>query len=361
LEDAIEIDVDAVYDGEELYVGGVLEHIEEAGIHSGDSACVIPPYTLGKGHLATVRSYVEAIARALGVQGFLNVQLAFKDDVLFVIEANPRASRTVPFISKATGVPLAKVAARVMIGDRIADLRSPSQDPTHPEPPLLPAVDATTGLRLDHVAVKEAVLPFDRFPEVDSVLGPEMRSTGEVMGIDTSFGAAFAKSQAGTGKMVLPTRGTVFVSVANRDKRAIVFPVKRLVDLGFDILATEGTAEVLQRAGVPAAFVAKVSDGPTGEPHVVDLIAGGRVDLVLNTPFGRGPRSDGYLIRTSAVAHGVPCITTMSGILAAIQGIESLQHGRLEVGSLQEYHRRVTGDVHPIPISPSSSSSSASS
>ncbi|MDQ3931308.1 MAG: carbamoyl-phosphate synthase large subunit [Actinomycetota bacterium] len=352
LEDAIEIDVDAVYDGEELYVGGVLEHIEEAGIHSGDSACVIPPYTLGKSHLATIRDYVEAIARGLGVQGLLNVQLAFKDDVLFVIEANPRASRTVPFVSKATGVPLAKVAARVIVGDRIADLREPSGA----QPPLLPAVDATTGLRVDHVAVKEAVLPFDRFPGVDSVLGPEMRSTGEVMGIDASFGAAFAKSQAGTGKMVLPTRGTVFVSVANRDKRAIVFPVKRLVDLGFDILATEGTAEVLQRAGVPATFVAKVSDGPIGEPHVVDLIAGGQVDLVLNTPFGRGPRSDGYLIRTAAVTHGVPCITTMSGILAAIQGIESLQHGRLGVGSLQEYHRRVAGTAPPAPTSSSSSS-----
>ncbi len=330
LEDAIEIDVDAVYDGEELYVAGVLEHIEEAGIHSGDSACVIPPYTLGRGHLATIRGYVEAIASALGVRGLLNVQLAFKDDVIYVIEANPRASRTVPFVSKATGVPLAKVAARVMIGDRLSDLRSTS---------LLPAVDATTGLRLEHVAVKEAVLPFDRFPGVDSVLGPEMRSTGEVMGVDASFGAAFAKSQAGTGTMVLPTRGTVFVSVANRDKRAIVFPVKRLVDLGFDIIATEGTAEVLQRAGVPASRVAKVSDGDAGEPHVVDLIASGRVDLVLNTPFGRGPRSDGYLIRTAAVTHGVPCITTMSGILAAIQGIESLQHGRLVVGSLQEYLR----------------------
>ncbi|MFN2555990.1 MAG: carbamoyl-phosphate synthase large subunit [Nitriliruptorales bacterium] len=335
LEDAIEIDVDAVYDGEELYVAGVLEHIEEAGIHSGDSACVIPPYTLGKGHLATIRRHVEAIASGLGVQGLINVQLAFKDDVIFVIEANPRASRTVPFISKATGVPLAKVAARVMIGERLAELRT---SPT----PLLPPVDATTGLRLEHVAVKEAVLPFDRFPGVDSVLGPEMRSTGEVMGVDSSFGAAFAKSQAGTGTMVLPTRGTVFVSVANRDKRAIVFPVKRLVDLGFDIIATEGTAEVLQRAGVPAAHVAKVSDGATGEPHVVDLIASGRVDLVLNTPFGRGPRSDGYLIRTAAVSHGVPCITTMSGILAAIQGIESLRHGRLGVGSLQEYHRRAS-------------------
>ncbi|MBW3577065.1 MAG: carbamoyl-phosphate synthase large subunit [Actinobacteria bacterium] len=331
LEDAIELDVDAVFDGEELYVGGVLEHIEEAGIHSGDSACVIPPYTLSRSHLATVRQYISAIARGLGVVGLVNVQLALKDDVMYVIEANPRASRTVPFVSKATGVPLAKIAARVMAGDRLADLRHDG---------LVPPVDATTGLTLEHIAVKEAVLPFDRFPGVDALLGPEMRSTGEVMGIDDSFGAAFAKSQAGTGTMVLPTGGTVFVSVANRDKRAIVFPVKRLVDLGFEVVATDGTAEVLQRAGVPAGVVRKVSETGAG-PHVVDLIGDGDVDLILNTPYGIGPRGDGYLIRTAAVTHGVPCITTMSGILAAIQGIESLQAGPLVVRPLQDHHARL--------------------
>ncbi|MGH3443469.1 MAG: carbamoyl-phosphate synthase large subunit [Nitriliruptorales bacterium] len=329
LEDAIEVDVDAVFDGDELFVGGVLEHIEEAGIHSGDSACVIPPYTLGRGHLATVRGYVEAIARGLGVRGLLNVQLALKDDVFHVIEANPRASRTVPFVSKATGVELAKAAARVMLGERLSDLR---------EAGLLPAEDVTSGLDFDHLAVKEAVLPFDRFPGVDALLGPEMRSTGEVMGIDHSFGAAYAKSQAGTGSMVLPTKGAVFVSVANRDKRSIVFPVKRLVDLGFDVLATEGTAEVLQRAGVPATLVKKVSEG---SPNVVDLIGDGKVDLVLNTPFGIASRGDGYLIRTAAVTHGVPQVTTLSGILAAIQGIDALQHGPLDVTSLQELHSRM--------------------
>ncbi len=218
-----------------------------------------------------------------------------------------------------------------MLGERLADLRREG---------LLPPVDATTGLEIDHVAVKEAVLPFDRFPGVDSLLGPEMRSTGEVMGVDRSFGAAFAKSQAGTGAMVLPTGGTVFVSVANRDKRAIVFPVKRLADLGFDVIATDGTADVLRKAGVDARVVRKVSE-PGDGPHVVDLIADGVVDLVLNTPFGVGPRSDGYLIRTAAVTHGVPCITTMSGILAAIQGIESLRDGPLTVASLQELQQRI--------------------
>ncbi len=331
LEDAIEVDVDAVSDGVDLFVGGVLEHIEEAGIHSGDSACVLPPYSLSHRHLAEIREIVAALAQGLGVQGLLNVQLALKDETIHLIEANPRASRTVPFVSKATGVELAKVAARVMLGEKLADLRTEG---------ALPDRDVTTGLELDHVAVKEAVLPFDRFPGVDSVLGPEMRSTGEVMGVDTSFGVAFAKSQAGTGAMILPTGGKVFVSVADRDKRAIVFPVKRLADLGFDVFATRGTAEVLRRADVPAEIVAKVSDG---SPNVVDLIGDGRVDLVLNTPFGTGPRSDGYLIRTAAVTHGVPCITTMSGILAAIQGIEALRSGTLRVSSLQELHAAIHG------------------
>jgi carbamoyl-phosphate synthase large subunit len=240
LEGAIEVDVDAVYDGHEVFVGGVLEHIEEAGVHSGDSACTLPPITLGQGQIEEIRRVAEGIATGLEVRGLLNVQFAVKDDVLFCIEANPRASRTVPFTSKATGVPLAKVAARVMAGATLADLRAEGMVPAH---------DMVTGPPIPHVAVKEAVLPFDRFPGVDALLGPEMRSTGEVMGIDVDFGAAFAKSQAGTGSMVLPTASAatetgepaqVFVSVANRDKRSIVFPVKRLVDLGFEILATKG-------------------------------------------------------------------------------------------------------------------------
>src|SRR6056297_878055 len=325
LEGAIEIDVDAVYDGEELFVGGVLEHIEEAGVHSGDSACTLPPITLGRGQEAEVARVTEGIARGLGVRGLINVQFALKDDVLWCIEANPRASRTVPFSSKATGVPLAKVAARVMAGATLAQLRDEG---------MIPALDAVKGVRPDHIAVKEAVLPFDRFPGVDALLGPEMRSTGEVMGIDVDFGAAFAKSQAGTGSMVLPTSGSVFVSVANREKRAIVFPVKRLLDLGFDIVATEGTADVLRRAGIPARVVGKVS---RGQREVIDMITAGEVGLVLNTPFGSGTRGDGYEIREAAVTNGVPCITTLAGILAAIQGVESLQRGPLKVRSLQAY------------------------
>jgi carbamoyl-phosphate synthase large subunit len=325
LEGAIEIDVDAVFDGDELFVGGILEHIEEAGVHSGDSACTLPPLTLGRNQEDAIRTITDGIARGLGVRGLLNVQFALKDDVLYCIEANPRASRTVPFTSKATGVPLAKVAARVMAGASLAALRAEG---------MVPAQDAVQGPRPPHVAVKEAVLPFDRFPGVDARLGPEMRSTGEVMGIDLDFGAAFAKSQAGTGSMVLPGAGSVFVSVANRDKRAIVFPVMRLIDLGFDILATEGTADVLRRAGVPARVVGKVSQGAH---EVLDLLERREIGLVLNTPFGSGTRTDGYELRQAAVTNGVPYITTLAGILAAIHGVEALRSGPLEVRSLQEY------------------------
>jgi carbamoyl-phosphate synthase large subunit len=333
LEGAVEVDVDAVYDGSELFVGGVMEHIEEAGVHSGDSACVVPPYTLGRSQQRQLREYTEAIADALGTRGPINIQYAIRDDVIFVIEANPRASRTMPFVSKATGVPLAKVAARVMAGSTLADLRAEGWLPPH---------DMVTGPELRHVAVKEAVMPFNRFPGVDTRLGPEMRSTGEVMGIDPDFGVAFAKSQAGTGTMVLPTKGTVFASIANRDKRAMIFPVKRLADLGFAILATEGTAETLRRAGIDAEVVRKFSEGG---PNIVDRIAAGGVDLILNTPMGSGPRSDGYEIRAASVEHGVPCITTMSGILAAIQGIEALRAGSVGVRSLQEYHRDIAQEA----------------
>jgi carbamoyl-phosphate synthase large subunit len=340
LEGAIEIDVDAVFDGDETFVGGVLEHIEEAGVHSGDSACTLPPITLGRGQIAEIRRVTDGIARGLGVRGLLNVQFALKDDVLSCIEANPRASRTVPFVSKATGVPLAKVAARVMAGAKLSELRGEG---------LVPADDAVSGPRPRHVAVKEAVLPFDRFPGVDALLGPEMRSTGEVMGIDADFGAAFAKSQAGTGSMVLPGAApvesapeAVFVSVANRDKRAIVFPVKRLLDLGFEIVATEGTADVLDRAGVPVTVVGKVS---TGDRSILDLLESGRIKLVLNTPFGQGTRGDGYDIRQAAITNGVPCITTLSGILAAIQGVEALRSGDVQVRSLQEYQAALAAEL----------------
>ena len=326
LEGAVEVDVDAVFDGAEIFLGGIMEHIEEAGVHSGDSACVLPPYTLGRAQQRQLREYTAAIAEALGTRGLINIQYAVQNDVIHVLEANPRASRTTPFVSKATGVPLAKVAARVMAGARLADLRAEG---------MVPDGDAVTGPTPNYVAVKEAVMPFNRFPGVDTMLGPEMRSTGEVMGIDADFGVAFAKSQAGTGAMVLPAKGSVFVSIANRDKRAMIFPVKRLAELGFTVYATEGTADTLQRAGVQAELVHKVHEG---SPNVVDRIASGEVDLVLNTPAGSGPRADGYEIRTAAVSHGVPCITTLSGILAAIQGIEGLRENKASVRSLQEYH-----------------------
>ncbi len=334
LDDAIEVDVDALYDGAELFLGGVMEHIEEAGIHSGDSACALPPITLGRADIARIREATEAIARGVGVRGLLNVQFAIAGDVLYVLEANPRASRTVPFVSKATDVPLAKAAARVMLGTTIAQLRDEG---------LLPRGDGA-DLPFDApICVKEAVLPWSRFRGVDTVLGPEMRSTGEVMGIDDSFGTAFAKSQeAAYG--ALPTKGRVFVSVANRDKRHLVFPVKRLADLGFEVLATDGTAEVLRRNGVNATVVRKNSEGrgPNGEPTVIDRIHAGEVDLIVNTPFGNsGPRLDGYEIRTAAVLRGVPCLTTVQALAAAVQGIEALRGGEVGVAPLQEHHVRI--------------------
>ncbi|PSK96864.1 carbamoyl-phosphate synthase large subunit [Murinocardiopsis flavida] len=339
LDDAIEIDVDALYDGTELYLGGVMEHIEEAGIHSGDSACALPAVTLGSEDIERIRYSTEAIARGTGVRGLLNVQYALASGVLYVLEANPRASRTVPFVSKATAVPLAKAAARVMLGASVADLRAEGMLPAHGDGGTLP-FDAP-------IAVKEAVLPFNRFIDrdgegVDTVLGPEMRSTGEVMGLDADFGAAYAKSQlAAYGS--LPVSGAVFVSVANRDKRTMVFPIKRLADLGFDILATEGTAQVLRRNGVRAEVVRKHSEGPGtgGEPTIVQLIHDGAVGLIVNTPFGSagqsGPRLDGYEIRTAAVVRGVPSVTTVQGLAAAVQGIEALVRGDIGVRSLQEH------------------------
>ncbi|MET0964989.1 MAG: carbamoyl-phosphate synthase large subunit, partial [Nakamurella sp.] len=339
LDDAIEIDVDALCDGTEVYLGGVMEHIEEAGIHSGDSACVLPPITLGRSDIAEVRAHTEAIALGVGVRGLLNVQYALKDQTLYVLEANPRASRTVPFSSKATAVPLAMAAARIMLGASIADLRAEGLLPARGDGGTLPAGAP--------VAVKEAVLPFHRFrrPDgtgVDSLLGPEMRSTGEVMGIDTAFGPAFAKSQTASYGS-LPTKGTVFVSVANADKRSMVFPVKRLADLGFRIVATEGTAEMLQRNGMDVEVVSKYFEGEgTGEGTVVEMIRAGEVDLVINTPYGQsGPRVDGYEIRTAAVSADIPCITTVAGAAAAIQGIEALTRSDVGVAPLQVLHARL--------------------
>ncbi|MBP2702407.1 carbamoyl-phosphate synthase large subunit [Microbispora sp. RL4-1S] len=338
LDDAIEIDVDALFDGEELYLGGVMEHIEEAGIHSGDSACALPPITLGSFDIKRIRSATEAIARGVGVRGLLNVQYAIAAGVLYVLEANPRASRTVPFVSKATAVPLAKAAARVMMGATVRELRAEGMLPAEGDGGTLP-LDAP-------IAVKEAVLPFNRFRGVDTILGPEMRSTGEVMGIDEFFGTAYAKSQA-AAYGPLPTKGRAFVSIANKDKRAAVFPVKALADLGFEILATEGTAEVLRRNGVRARIVRKHSDGtgPDGEPTIVRRILDGEVDLIVNTPFDSpghaGPRLDGYEIRTAAVLRGIACITTVQGLAAAVQGIQHIVRGDIGVRSLQEHARRL--------------------
>ncbi|HEX5616466.1 MAG TPA: carbamoyl-phosphate synthase large subunit [Acidimicrobiia bacterium] len=324
LEDAIEVDVDALRDHTgEVLIGGVMEHIEEAGVHSGDSACAIPPPTLSGPIVARVEEHARALATALEVEGLLNVQFAVKDDTVYVLEANPRASRTVPFVSKATGVPLAKVAARVMLGATLAELRE--------EGLLRPPAEG------GHISVKEAVLPFNRFPAVDTLLGPEMRSTGEVMGIDRTFGMAFAKSQAGAGN-TLPMQGTIFLSLADRDKEPGVVAARRFAELGLSLIATAGTAAALEAHGIPVqAVVAKVGE-PIGV-DAVDLISSGKVDLVVNTPRGRGPRADGVHIRQAAVRHNVPCVTTVAAGLAAAQGIAELARSTPEVRSLQEYHR----------------------
>ncbi|MGC1215177.1 MAG: carbamoyl-phosphate synthase large subunit, partial [Micromonospora sp.] len=336
LDDAIEIDVDALVDADgDVYLGGVMEHIEEAGIHSGDSSCALPPITLAGSHLAQVRSYTEAIATGVGVRGLLNVQYALKDDMLYVLEANPRASRTVPFVSKATAVPLAKAAARIALGATIAELRA--------EGMLPPTGDGGTMPVDGPIAVKEAVLPFKRFRTpsgkgIDVLLGPEMKSTGEVMGIDTNFGHAFAKSQSAAYGS-LPTAGKIFVSVANRDKRGMIFPIKRLADLGFEIVATTGTAEVLRRHGIACEQIRKHYEAGEGE-DAVSLILGGDVALVVNTPQGSGAsaRSDGYEIRSAAVTADIPCITTVPGAAAAVMGIEARIRGDMRVRPLQELH-----------------------
>jgi carbamoyl-phosphate synthase large subunit len=316
LEDAVEVDVDALCDADgQVLVCGIMEHIEEAGIHSGDSACVLPPITLGPDQIAAIGEATARLGRALGVIGILNVQFALKGERLYVLEANPRSSRSVPFVEKVTGLPVAKAAALLMTGAVLADLDLSAAEPAH-------------------VGVKEAVLPFARFPGADSLLGPEMRSTGEVLGLDSRFGAAFAKSQeAAYG--ALPTKGVAFLSVRNADKRAIVLPAKRLADLGFTLLATTGTAGVLHRNGVPAAIVRKAHEGPD---NVVDRIRAGEIDLVVNTPQGSGARGDGYDIRIAAVAADIPCITTLSGLTAVVQGIEARLSGDLAVRPLQSWH-----------------------
>jgi len=315
LEDAIEIDVDAVADGTRCVVAGIMEHIEEAGIHSGDSASALPPYSLND-VIERIRTCTYKLAGALNVVGLMNIQYAVKDDVIYVLEVNPRASRTVPFVSKATGVQWAKVAAKLMAGKTLNDLGI--------EKEIVPA----------HVAVKESVFPFNKFAGVDTILGPEMKSTGEVMGIDSTFGSAFWKSQLAAGQD-LPSAGNVFLSVKNRDKRNVVFIAKKLSDLGFTIHATKGTGKVLANNGIDVTFVNKVSEG---RPHVVDMIKNGGIQFIINTPSGRNPKMDEVAIRSGAVQYKIPYTTTLSGAQAVVNAIEVMQKGTLQVRALQDYY-----------------------
>lgn len=318
LEDAIEVDVDMIADGETFVIGGILEHIEEAGIHSGDAAMVLPPFSLGEDVIQKIRSATVAMAKELKVVGLMNVQYAVRDNKVFVLEVNPRASRTIPFVSKAIGISLAKLAAKVMAGAKLKDL------------------GFTTERIPDYSSVKESVFPFNRFPGIDIMLGPEMKSTGEVMGIDDDFGCAYIKSQLAAGQN-LPLKGRVFVSVKDKDKRTIVFIVKRLVDLGFEIVASEGTAKALKKNGIEVESMRKVYEG---RPNIIDSLKDGTISLIINTPSGRMPREDEVKIRSTAIMQGVPCITTISGAQASVNGIEVLLKKDLDVEPLQSYHNR---------------------
>jgi carbamoyl-phosphate synthase large subunit len=318
LNDAIEVDVDCICDGESVYVAGVMEHIEEAGIHSGDSACSLPPYSLSPAMITELKSETEALAKALNVVGLMNVQYAIKDDTIYVLEVNPRASRTVPFVAKATGVPVAKIGARVMAGAKLATDFKLDDDSIAP-----------------HVAVKEAVFPFARFPNVDTILGPEMKSTGEVMGLDSSFERAFAKAQLGAG-VILPMQGRVFLSIKDADKKGLPALARRLNEMGFSILATRGTAARIREAGFPVTVVNKVLEG---RPHCVDAIRSGEIQLVINTASTPQSVADSFAIRRSALTHGIPHYTTLAGARAAIHAIAALKAGTLEVAPLQSYFR----------------------
>jgi carbamoyl-phosphate synthase large subunit len=327
LENAIEVDVDALCDGEraaggggDVWIGGIMQHVEEAGVHSGDSACVLPPHSLGEEMLEQIREATREIALALGVVGLINIQFAVHGGELSVIEANPRASRTIPFVSKAVGLPLAKLACRIMLGERLAAIELPRE---------------REGMgRGDHVSVKEAVLPFDRFEGSDAVLGVEMRSTGEVMGVARDFPSAFAKAQAAAG-VPRPRRGTAFITVTDADKAGAFAVAHSLHDNGFRIVATRGTAEAIARMGVPVERLNKIGEG---SPHVLDWIERGDVDLVVNTPTGVGARTDGYEIRRAAVMHGIPCLTTLSAGVSAARAIAGARESEPEVLCLQELH-----------------------
>jgi len=318
LERAIEVDVDAIYDGQELFIGGIMEHIEEAGIHSGDSACVIPAFTLDDRTIETIREYTFKMAHELKVIGLINIQFAVKDGRVYVLEANPRASRTVPFVSKSIKVPMAKIASRVLAGMKLRDQDFKRVDPT----------------KLDYFSIKEAVLPFNRFPGADTILGPEMKSTGEVMGIDPNFGIAFAKTQISTNQ-VFPTSGSVFISVNDKDKDLIVSIAKKFSEMDFKIISTKGTGDILTENGIKTNMVLKIREG---RPNVIDMIKNREIDLIINTPEGSGARSDGYYMRTAAVLYNVPSITTLSAVSALLQGIEEMRkNSKVKVKAIQEY------------------------
>ncbi|MGQ9543983.1 MAG: carbamoyl-phosphate synthase large subunit [Candidatus Bathyarchaeia archaeon] len=316
IEDALEVEVDALCDGDDVLIGGIMEHIEEAGVHSGDSACVLPPISLNERVIETVKDYTRKIALALKVVGLINIQYAVKDDVVYVLEANPRASRTVPFVSKATGIPLAKIAAKLMIGKKLRDL------------------NVKERLNMKHVAVKESVFPFNKLPGVDPALTPEMKSTGEVMGIDYDFGMAYYKAELAAG-MRLPTEGVAFISVKDKDKNKAVPVARSLKNLGFEILATKGTAEYLAKSGIETKLIPKKTEG---RPNIVDLIINGDVSLIINTPSGKGPKKEGYDIRRAAVEYNIPYITTMPAALAAVKGIEAIKKGKMTIKPIQEYN-----------------------
>ena len=316
LEDAFEVDVDALADGERVVIAGIMQHIEEAGVHSGDSACVLPPYKISMYHLTIIREYTERLGLALGVRGLMNVQFAIKDDIVYVLEVNPRASRTVPYVSKATGVPIAKLAAKIMAGMTLAGL------------------GFTDTPKVNGFFVKEAVLPFKKFIGADYRLGPEMRSTGEVMGHAASFGHAFAKAQIATGA-ALPTSGAALITVNDFDKGAVVKIARDLHRLGFRLFATRGTADWLARVGLPATVVNKVSEG---RPNVQDMVEGGELQLIVNTPLGARAHDDSRTMRTAALLHNVPLMTTLSAAAAAVNGIAALRARELTVQSLQEHY-----------------------
>jgi carbamoyl-phosphate synthase large subunit len=319
LEDAIEIDADAISDGKTTIICGIMEHIEAAGVHSGDSACVLPPYSISPSITDEITAATKAMAAELKVVGLMNVQYAIKGERLYVLEVNPRASRTIPFVSKATGIPFAKLATKVMLGRTLAE------------------VGLLTEKVPSHVSIKEVVLPFNRFPDVDTLLGPEMKSTGEVMGIDSSFGLAFAKAQLGAGQN-MPASGNVFISVTDSDKQAVLPVAKKFNVTGFNILATKGTSAFLREHDIANETINKVS---TGRPHVVDAIKNKSVQLIINTGTGAGPRSDGYEIRRAAIKYNIPCVTTIPGAMAICRSIEALKERRLSVKSIQEYNEGI--------------------